>query len=216
MRCRVLGLSLLFLASALPAQGPSYSGHGADSVPAAVVAKHAPPPLDRSLTRRIEAMLDVRAPGMGILAPDGRTLYFGWTITGTAQVFRLDGPERVPAAADRRRRPHGDPRRHAGRPVARAAARRRRQRGRGALRAAGRRRPAHGRAERAARARPVSCSRATMAARSTTRPTTSRRTASPSTATTSAAGRGRPSLPTRACGPSPTAWATAMRCGCCW
>ncbi len=96
MRCRVLGLSLLFFASALPAQGPSYSGHGADSVPAAVVAKHAPPPLDRSLTRRIEAMLDVRTPGMGILAPDGRTLYFGWTITGTAQVFRLEAPRGFP------------------------------------------------------------------------------------------------------------------------
>ena len=96
MRCRMLGLSLLFLAPALPAQGPSYSGHGAASVPAAVVAKHAPPPLDRSLARRIEAMLDVRAPGMGILVPDGRTLYFGWTITGTAQVFRLDDPKGFP------------------------------------------------------------------------------------------------------------------------
>jgi dipeptidyl aminopeptidase/acylaminoacyl peptidase len=41
-------------------------------------------------------MLDVRAPSAGRLSPDGKTLYFNWSITGTRQVFRLDGPQRFP------------------------------------------------------------------------------------------------------------------------
>jgi dipeptidyl aminopeptidase/acylaminoacyl peptidase len=41
-------------------------------------------------------MLDVRAPSAGQLSPDGKTLYFTWSITGTRQVFRLDGPQRFP------------------------------------------------------------------------------------------------------------------------
>jgi dipeptidyl aminopeptidase/acylaminoacyl peptidase len=96
MRSLILTLWFAAVCPLAMAQFPAYSGHGAGSVPAAVVAKHAPPPLERSLTRRIEAMLDVRTPGMGIPAPDGRALYFGWTITGTAQVYRLDAPKGFP------------------------------------------------------------------------------------------------------------------------
>ena len=41
-------------------------------------------------------MLDVRAPGLGIPSPDGKALYFGWRITGSAQVFKLDQPKGFP------------------------------------------------------------------------------------------------------------------------
>ena len=41
-------------------------------------------------------MLDVRAPGLGIVAPGGARLYFGWRITGTSQVFRLSEPKGFP------------------------------------------------------------------------------------------------------------------------
>jgi dipeptidyl aminopeptidase/acylaminoacyl peptidase len=41
-------------------------------------------------------MLDVRAPGGGLLSPDGKRMFFGWTITGTPQIYRLDGPMRFP------------------------------------------------------------------------------------------------------------------------
>ncbi|MCC7218876.1 MAG: S9 family peptidase [Burkholderiales bacterium] len=95
MRATVSAFALL-AAVAAGAQQPTYSGHGAASVPAAVVAKYAPPPLEPAVTRPIQAMLDVRAPGLGIVAPDGRRLYFGWRITGTPQVFRLDGPGAFP------------------------------------------------------------------------------------------------------------------------
>ncbi|MCC6525940.1 MAG: S9 family peptidase [Polyangiaceae bacterium] len=41
-------------------------------------------------------MLDVRAPGSGLLAPDGKTLFFTWAVTGVRQIWRLDGPQRFP------------------------------------------------------------------------------------------------------------------------
>jgi dipeptidyl aminopeptidase/acylaminoacyl peptidase len=41
-------------------------------------------------------MLDLRAPGMGELSPDGKRLFFSWSVTGSSQVWRLDGPDRFP------------------------------------------------------------------------------------------------------------------------
>jgi dipeptidyl aminopeptidase/acylaminoacyl peptidase len=91
-------VALLLSASlALPAAAQSpYRGHGAESVPAEVVAQYAPKPLPPELARRIQSMMDVRAPGMGQVSPDGTKLYFGWSVTGTPQVWRLDGPNTFP------------------------------------------------------------------------------------------------------------------------
>ncbi|WP_437899724.1 S9 family peptidase [Sorangium sp. So ce124] len=75
---------------------PGYEGHGAASVSPEILARYAAPPLPDDVSRRIQAMLDVRAPSGGVLGPDGKALYFTWTITGTRQVFRLDGPQRFP------------------------------------------------------------------------------------------------------------------------
>ncbi|MGC4117616.1 MAG: prolyl oligopeptidase family serine peptidase [Myxococcales bacterium] len=41
-------------------------------------------------------MMDVRAPGMGLPSPKGDRLFFSWNVTGTKQVWRLDGPDRFP------------------------------------------------------------------------------------------------------------------------
>ena len=41
-------------------------------------------------------MLDLRAPGGGQLTPDGKTLFFTWRVTGTDQVWRVDGPNSFP------------------------------------------------------------------------------------------------------------------------
>lgn len=78
------------------AQNRTYSGHGAESVPPEVLAKYAPPPLPPELTRRVQAMLDVRGAALGIVGPKGDRLYFGWNITGTPQIWRLDGPKSFP------------------------------------------------------------------------------------------------------------------------
>ena len=101
-------LTLLLAASAALAQTPSpataaspaaaaaYSGHGAGSVSAEVLAKFAPPTIPPAVSGPIQALLDVRAPGAGHLSPDGKQLFFTWTVTGTQQIWRLDGAQRFP------------------------------------------------------------------------------------------------------------------------
>lgn len=90
-------LPLLFLAAAAAsAQQGSYSGAGPGSLPPETIAKYAPPPLPTEITCRIQTMLDVRAPGLGVLSPDGKQLFFGWSVTGSPQVWRLDGPRSYP------------------------------------------------------------------------------------------------------------------------
>jgi len=74
-----------------PPPAPTYAGLGVESIPPELLAKHAARPLAAEKSRRIQAMLDVRTPGAGFPSPDGKRLYFGWTITGTPQIFRLDG-----------------------------------------------------------------------------------------------------------------------------
>ena len=75
---------------------PGYSGLGADSVSAETIARFAPPPLDPSVSRRIQAMLDVRGSGGGALTRDGKRMFFTWSVTGTPQVWRQDGPMAFP------------------------------------------------------------------------------------------------------------------------
>jgi dipeptidyl aminopeptidase/acylaminoacyl peptidase len=74
----------------------AYSGHGAASVPPEVLAKYAPARLPSDVSRRIQSLLDVRSPGAGMLTPDGKQLFFTWTITGIRQIWRIDGPQRFP------------------------------------------------------------------------------------------------------------------------
>ncbi len=73
-----------------------YTGHGAASLPPEVLARYAPPRLPPDVSRRIQSMLDVRAPSGGTLTPDGKRLYFTWTITGVRQIWTLSGPQRFP------------------------------------------------------------------------------------------------------------------------
>ena len=89
-------LSGLALAAVAGAQTSGYTGHGAESVPPEVVAKFAPAPLDPEVSARIQQALDVRSPSLGLLSPDGKRLFFTWTVTGVSQIWRLDGPNRFP------------------------------------------------------------------------------------------------------------------------
>lgn len=106
----IAGIGLALPALAQPASPPgansattpaakpagTYSGHGASSVSPEVLARFAPTPLPPELARHIQSMLDVRGPGGGTLSPDGKTLFFTWSVTGTTQIWRLDGPQRFP------------------------------------------------------------------------------------------------------------------------
>jgi dipeptidyl aminopeptidase/acylaminoacyl peptidase len=97
----VLLLASLFVATAVVASSssPPRPAPGDSETPAAtpeVLARYAPPPLPDELRRRVQAMFDVRSPGAGQLSPDGQRLFFNWSVTGTSQVWRIDGPQRFP------------------------------------------------------------------------------------------------------------------------
>ncbi len=92
-------LSIIFASltfSGLPAQA-QYSGLGKDSLDPAILKRYAPPTLPPNITRPIESMLDVRSPGLGMVTPDGKRMFFTWGITGTVQVWRLDGAQKFPS-----------------------------------------------------------------------------------------------------------------------
>lgn len=76
--------------------GNGYKGHGADSVSPETLKKFAPKPIPPQQLNHIEAMLDVRAPGMGQLSPDGKSLFFGWSVTGTRQVWKTSKAQKFP------------------------------------------------------------------------------------------------------------------------
>jgi dipeptidyl aminopeptidase/acylaminoacyl peptidase len=83
-------------AAAPAASATPYSGHGLASVTPELLAEFAPAKLPADVSRRIQAMLDVRAPAAGRLTEAGKALYFSWTISGSRQLWRLDGPQRFP------------------------------------------------------------------------------------------------------------------------
>lgn len=95
-RTLLLAASLAAFPLLVAPQAGSYSGHGAESVPPEVLARYAPPPLPVELSRKIQGLMDIRSPGMGRLSPDGSRLFFPWSVTGSLQIWRLDGPDRFP------------------------------------------------------------------------------------------------------------------------
>lgn len=74
----------------------SYSGHGAESVSSELLKKYAPPALEPQMANQIRKILDISAPGMGLLSPDNKKLYFTWRVTGQSQVWMIDGPRQFP------------------------------------------------------------------------------------------------------------------------
>jgi dipeptidyl aminopeptidase/acylaminoacyl peptidase len=92
----VAGVALMIGMPSMAQSQTPYAGYGASSVSEEALAKYAPPPLDPDVSRRIQTLLDVRAPGGGVLSPDGKRLFFGWNITGTPAIWRLDGAKSFP------------------------------------------------------------------------------------------------------------------------
>jgi dipeptidyl aminopeptidase/acylaminoacyl peptidase len=79
-----------------PAKPSTYAGLGAESVSAEDIRKFAAPALDQKVSRRIQTMLDVRGAGGGALTRNGGKMFFNWRVTGTTQVWRQDGPMKLP------------------------------------------------------------------------------------------------------------------------
>lgn len=78
-----------------PAPG-GYTGLGAESVSKQDLARFAAQPLDPAVSRRIQAMLDVRGAGNGLITSRGDRMLFTSNVTGTPHVWRQDGPMRFP------------------------------------------------------------------------------------------------------------------------
>lgn len=76
-----------------PAQ---YEGHGAASLDPALLEKFRPKPIDSALSRKLQALMDLRPPSAGQLSPNGRQLFFSWSITGVPQLWKITGPDRFP------------------------------------------------------------------------------------------------------------------------
>ena len=74
----------------------TYTGHGGDSISKEDLRKYAPQPIPKDLTTEIEAQLEMRATSLGQLTPDGKSLFFKWGVTGTQQVWKIDGPKKFP------------------------------------------------------------------------------------------------------------------------
>lgn len=83
-------------AAAATAEPQPYKGLGLASISPEALRQHAPKPLPEETARRIQSLLDLRAPGAGLPSPDGRRLFFSWRVTGVDQVWRLDGPDTFP------------------------------------------------------------------------------------------------------------------------
>lgn len=100
-RLVLIALSLLIIncSSATKESKPSgsgYSGHGSESLSSETIQKYAAPSLPPEVSRRIQSMLDIKSPGMGMLTPDAGEMFFGWRVTGTSQVWKLTGPQKFP------------------------------------------------------------------------------------------------------------------------
>ena len=102
--------TVLFSLNSVNAFANSYQGLGTASVSPETIKKYEAKTLEPILANRIQKMLDIKSPGMGIITPDGKNLFFGWSITGTAQIWKLDSPKGFPVqvtGGDEQTRPVG-------------------------------------------------------------------------------------------------------------
>ncbi len=90
----IASIAALFLTFSFTLQSAAatktYKGLGKDSVTAQELKKYAPPPLRPELADRIQKKVEITAPGVGMLSPDGKSLYFTWRISGNNQVWKMD------------------------------------------------------------------------------------------------------------------------------
>lgn len=96
MKKLTLVISIAIFAALSSVFAQTYTGHGAESISAETLKKYAPPAIEPGLANQIRKMLDISSPGMGMLSPDNKKLYFTWRVTGQSQVWMIDGPRRFP------------------------------------------------------------------------------------------------------------------------
>lgn len=68
----------------------------AADAPTADYSQYAAPALPQALSEKVQNYLDIRSPGAGMLDPAGKRLFFTWAVTGTSQIWKLEGPNTFP------------------------------------------------------------------------------------------------------------------------
>jgi dipeptidyl aminopeptidase/acylaminoacyl peptidase len=92
----LFSLIFLFSCSNITQIDNSYKGHGSESISKEDLALYAPRPIPKELVGEIESQQEIRTPSLGKLTPDGKNMFFSWSVTGTKQVWKIDGPRRFP------------------------------------------------------------------------------------------------------------------------
>jgi protease II len=87
---------LLFACSSTSKNTKGYSGYGLSSLSKETIDKYAPPTPDGEIKNIVEKLVDIRSPSAGIVTNDGRTLFVNWNVTGSQQIWRLDGVKSFP------------------------------------------------------------------------------------------------------------------------
>ncbi len=101
---RIVSKSFILSASILLVLSTSFIAYGQEiyrnwlalSVSEADLKSYPPTKVPEAVAASVESILDIRAPGRGVLSPDGSKLFFNWNITGVSQVWRINGPLTFP------------------------------------------------------------------------------------------------------------------------
>ena len=87
---------IFFLVSSCSKSNVGYTGHGVDAIDAETLKKYSPKPIPKELSAEIEAENEIRSTGLGQLSPNGRDMFFSWSVTGVRQIWKIKGPKTFP------------------------------------------------------------------------------------------------------------------------
>lgn len=89
--------AMVFLTACQSTTAPKkYSGFGASSLTPQQLVTFAPPPPSAELKNQIEKLVDLRSSSPGLITSDGKQLFVNWNVTGSNQVWKLQGPKSFP------------------------------------------------------------------------------------------------------------------------
>lgn len=74
----------------------TYSGFGLDSISKQTLEKYAPPAPNPDIKSQVEKLVDIRSPSVGVVTNDGKKMFLNWNVTGSNQIWRLDGVKSFP------------------------------------------------------------------------------------------------------------------------
>jgi protease II len=73
-----------------------YTGLGKESVSTDAIKQYSPPSLSEEVLTKVKKMMDITTPGVGMVHPNGKQLFFTWRVSGQTHVWRVDAPQGFP------------------------------------------------------------------------------------------------------------------------